>query len=131
LLNGNIWTGEPARNATSQESFGPRIEAVAIAGRRFLAAGTNQEIKAYIGANTQVLDLSGRLAVPGFIDSHVHFLQGGFQLLEVDMKDARSETEFLRRLAERAKTLPHGRWIEGGNWDEEAWPDAKLPTRWT
>ncbi len=130
LVNGKIWTGEPESKAGSRKSFGPRIEAVAISNGRFLAGGTNEEIKTYIGDETQVIDLGGRAAVPGFIDDHVHFMQGGFQLLAVDLKDARSETEFVRRLAEKAKSLPPGRWIEGGDWDEEAWPDAKLPTRW-
>lgn len=130
LLNGKIWTGDPASKAGSRESFGPLIEAVAISNGRFLDGGSSEEIKTYIGKKTQVIDLDGRLAVPGFIDDHVHFMQGGFQLLTVDLKDARSETEFVRRLAEKAKSLPPGRWIEGGDWDEEAWPDAKLPTRW-
>ena len=130
LLNGKIWTGEPAAQSDAGRSFGARIEAVAISNGRFLAGGTSDEIRAYIGENTQVIDLGGRLAVPGFIDSHVHFMDGGFQLLSVDLKDARSEAEFVRRIAEKAKSLPAGRWIEGGEWDEEAWPDAKLPTRW-
>ncbi len=121
LIGGKIWTGElPARI----------VQGAAIANARILAVGTNEEVRAFAGTNTQVIDLRGRLAVPGFIDSHVHFLEGGFRLLEVNMKDARDETEFVRRLAEKAKAVPAGRWIQGGNWDEEAWPDAKLPTRW-
>ncbi len=57
-------------------------------------------------------------------------MDGGFQLLEIDLKDTHDEAEFVRLIAEKAKSIPPGRWIEGGNWDEEAWPDAKLPTRW-
>ena len=87
-------------------------------------------MQAYVGPNTQEIDLQGRAAIPGFIDAHVHFIQGGFQLLEIDLKNTRSEAEFVERIAERAKTLKPGRWMEGGNWDEEAWPDSKLPTRW-
>jgi predicted amidohydrolase YtcJ len=130
LLNGKIWTGEAASQAGGRNSFGPHVEAVAISNGRFLAGGTSDEMRAYVASGTQVIDLGGRLAIPGFIDDHVHFMDGGFQLLSVDLKDARSEAEFARRIAERAKTLPAGRWIEGGDWDEEAWPDAKLPTRW-
>jgi predicted amidohydrolase YtcJ len=130
LLNGNIWTGGLSPEEKSMGEPGPRVEAVAISNGRFLALGTSGEIKAYIGKNTKVIDLGGRLAIPGFIDDHTHFISGGFQLLTVDLKDARSEAEFIKRLAEKAKTLPAGRWIQGGDWDEEAWPDAKLPTRW-
>ena len=82
------------------------------------------------GPNTTVIDLRGRLVVPGLADSHVHFIQGGFQLLSVDLKDARSEEEFVRRIGAKAGTLPAGRWMLGGNWDEEAWPSEKLPNRW-
>lgn len=130
LLNGKIWTGELPPQDLAKGNPGSPIEAVAISSGHFLAMGTNEEIKAYIGGKTQVIDLHGRLALPGFIDDHTHFIQGGFQLLTVDLKDARSEDEFVKRLAEKAKTLPPGRWIQGGDWDEEAWPDAKLPTRW-
>ncbi|HEV2352311.1 MAG TPA: amidohydrolase [Terriglobia bacterium] len=130
LLNGKIWTGELPPEEKFRGDFGPRIEAVAISNGRFLALGTNEEIKAYISKNTKIIDLGGRLALPGFIDDHTHFINGGFQLLTVDLKDARSEAEFVKRLAQKAKTLPTGRWIQGGDWDEEAWPDAKLPTRW-
>jgi predicted amidohydrolase YtcJ len=130
LLHGKIWTGEPAGKAGSQEGFGPRVEAVAIVNGRFLAAGSSDEMRAYVGPTTRVIDLEGRLAVPGFIDSHVHFVNGGFRLLQLDLKNAKDEAEFTRRIAEKAKALPPGRWILGGNWDEQAWPSAKLPTRW-
>ena len=105
-------------------------EAVAIANGRILGVGSDGEIRAWIGAKTEVLDLCGRLVVPGLGDSHVHFIQGGFQLLAVDLKSARDEGEFVRRIAARAKTLPAGRWMLGGNWDEEAWSSESLPNRW-
>jgi len=92
-------------------------EAVAIANGRILAVGSNGEIQAYAGRNTKVVDLKGRLAVPGLIDSHAHFIVGGFQLLSVNLKDAHSEEEFTRRIAEKAKTLAPGRWLMGGEWD--------------
>jgi hypothetical protein len=130
LLQGKIWTGEPAAT-TGETSASTRIvEAVAIANGRILAVGRDEEIRAYKGPNTEVVDLGGRLVVPGLADSHVHFIQGGFQLLAVDLKDARSEEEFVRRIAAKAKTLPPGRWMQGGDWDEEAWPSEKLPNRW-
>ena len=130
LLHGKIWTGEPATEAGTQKGPASPVEAVAVANGRFLAVGTDDEIRAYVGPGTRVIHLQGRLAVPGLIDSHVHFVDGGFQLLRIDLKDARSEEEFVRRIAEKARTLPAGRWLLGGNWDEQAWPSAKLPTRW-
>ena len=121
LLNGRIWTGEAASTQ--------RTEAVAMVNGRILAGGSNEEIRACAGAASRVIDLGGRLAVPGFIDGHTHFIEGGFRLLEVELKDSKNEEEFVRRLAERARALPAGRWIQGGNWDEENWPSANLPTR--
>jgi len=130
LLHGKIWTGEPV--ATTGETPAPArvVEAVAIANGRILAVGGDEEIRTCKGLNTEVVDLRGRLVVPGLADSHVHFIQGGFQLLAVDLKDAHSEEEFVRRIADKARTLPPGRWMQGGNWDEEAWPSEKLPDRW-
>jgi hypothetical protein len=130
LLHGKIWSGEPV--ATTGKTTAPVriVEAVAIANGRILAVGRDEEIRTYKGPNTEVVDLRGRLVVPGLADSHVHFIQGGFQLLAVDLKDARSEEEFVRRIADKARTLPPGRWMQGGDWDEEAWPSRKLPNRW-
>jgi predicted amidohydrolase YtcJ len=106
------------------------VEAVAISNGRILAVGTSEQMRAYVGPNTQEINLQGRPAMPGFIDGHVHFIQGGFQLLAIDLKNTRSEAEFIERIGKKAKTLKPGRWMQGGNWDEEAWPDSKLPTRW-
>ena len=125
LLHGKIWTGEPAGAKEGAARF---AEAVAIANGRILAVGSNAEIHAYTGQNTRVVDLKGRLAVPGLIDSHAHFIDGGFQLLSVDLKDARSEEEFTRRIGKKARTLAPGRWLMGGDWDEQAWASARLPT---
>src|ERR1035437_10310739 len=79
-------------------------EAVAIANGLFLAVGTSSDIQTYIGRNTKIIDLKGRLAVPGLIDSHAHFIYGGFQLLSVNLKDARTEEEFTRRITDRKST---------------------------
>jgi hypothetical protein len=124
LLHGKVWTGETAGANRAQFA-----QAVAIANGRILAVGSDAEIEAYIGGNSKTIDLQGRLAVPGLIDSHAHFIDGGFQLLSIDLKDARSEEEFTRRIGEKARTLAPGRWLLGGDWDEQAWPSAKLPTR--
>jgi len=96
---------------------------------RIMAVGSDAEIQAHAGRDTKVVDLKGRLAVPGLIDSHAHFIWGGFQLLSVNLKDARSEEEFTRRIAAKARTLAPGRWMMGGEWDEQAWASARLPTR--
>lgn len=125
LLDGKIWTGE--REPSGQSRF---AQALAVAGGRFIAVGSNAEVLALQGKHTRVIRLGGRLVVPGFIDSHVHLVGGGFQILALDLKNVRSEEEFVNRISDRAQELPPGRWLRGGNWDEEAWPSRALPTRW-
>ncbi len=120
VLGAKVWTGDLRQ---------PWAEALAISREHILAVGSTEEIRALIGSRTQVLEVKGGLVLPGFIDNHTHFLNGGFQLLSVDLRDARDPQEFARRIAERAKTLPPGRWITGGNWDHELWPGAPLPRK--
>jgi predicted amidohydrolase YtcJ len=107
----------------------PRSEAVAVVGDRIVAVGTAAEIDAWRGERTRVIDAGGKLVLPGFNDAHVHFVSGGLQLDSVDLKDADSPEEFARRIAARAKTLPKGEWITGGDWDEQRFNRPELPTR--
>ena len=75
------------------------------------------------------IDLQRRLVVPGFNDSHVHLVDGATALVEVDLRGAASAADLGARLQGYAKTQPKGRWILGGYWDHEAWPEKSLPTR--
>ena len=130
LRHGRLWTGEPYAAPGEKPPATRWAQALAASNGRIVAVGTDSEIETYVGPKTRVIDLAGRLAMPGFNDSHVHFVDGSFQLLEVDLKLTPNEGEFARRIGDKARSLPAGRWLLGGNWDEEAWPDAKLPTRW-
>src|SRR5262245_35713197 len=107
----------------------PNAEAVAILGSRIIAVGSNDEIHKLAGTNTRTIDARGGLVLPGFNDAHVHFMSGGFQLASVDLRDANTPQEFAERIRAFAAKIPKGRWITGGDWDHERWPDAKLPTR--
>ena len=107
----------------------PRASAVAVRDGRVVAAGTDEQIAGLVGPRTRVVELGGRLVVPGFNDAHVHFLSGGFGLLSVDLRGAKDETDLAERLGAHAKTLPPGTWILEGNWDHEAWPSKREPTR--
>ena len=75
-----------------------------------------------------MIDATGRFIVPGFIDSHVHFLDGGFKLASVQLRDADSPEEFARRIGAFAETVPPGTWITGGDWDHQLW-GGELPHR--
>ena len=103
-------------------------EAFAVLGNRIVAVGTNSEIRALAGANTKTIDAGGKLVIPGFNDSHVHFLDGGAGLSSVDLRDAKTPQEFVERIKNFAAKLPKGRWILNGNWDHENWTPNNLPT---
>jgi predicted amidohydrolase YtcJ len=111
LTGGRIWTG--AHFARSLVIRDGRIES----------------IDAAIPNDAARIDLRGRLAVPGFIDNHLHFVTGGLQLERVQLRDATTRDAFTRRIAQRAQTLGEGRWILGGGWDEQQWSPARVPSR--
>jgi len=120
FIRGKIWTGNAGQ---------PWVEALACQVGRILAAGTNEEIKKLAGGETEVIDLEGRLVLPGFIDSHVHFLNGGFSLMSIQLRDAVSRQEFVSRIAAKAKTLAKGVWILNGDWDHTQFSPPELPRR--
>ena len=107
----------------------PLAEAIAIYQNHIVAVGSTRDIKALAGNTTRVIDAKQRLVLPGFNDAHTHFLSGGFQLSSVDLRDANSPQEFAERIRVFAAKLPKGRWITGGDWDHERWPETRLPTR--
>jgi predicted amidohydrolase YtcJ len=117
--NAKIWTVDPQN---------PQAEALAIAGGKILAVGSNAEMKKLIGSKTKVVDVKGKRMLPGFIDNHTHFMSGGFQLQNVDLRNSKDEVDFARRIKERAEMKP-GRWITGGDWDHDNWPGGNLPTK--
>jgi len=119
ITNANIWTGNPLQ---------PDAKAIAVIGDRIVEVGGAEEIERWRGTATTVIDAGGRRLVPGFNDAHVHLVDGGRQLDSVDLKDAATPAEFARRIGERAKAKP-GEWILGGDWDDQRWTPAALPTR--
>jgi len=119
VVNAIVWTGNEAL---------PRAEAVAADGERILAVGSNIEIAALAATPTRIIDAKGAMLLPGFIDSHVHFVDGGQALASVQLRDAATPEEFTRRIAEFAATAEPGEWITGGTWDHENW-GGELPRR--
>jgi predicted amidohydrolase YtcJ len=120
LHGGTIFTVDPA---------GPWAEAVAVCGDRIAAVGRSADLLREASPRARRIDLQGRLVVPGFNDSHVHLIDGANELVEVDLRSSKDAGEMAARLAAYVATQPKGRWILGGFWDHEAWPDKALPTR--
>ena len=105
------------------------VQALAIRGDRILAVGSGKEIQKLKGAKTEVIDLHGRVVMPGFNDAHVHLASAGMTKLRVNLEGSKSLEEMKARIAERAKTASEGEWLTGRGWDHTLWPGAKLPTR--
>ncbi len=118
VLNATIWTGDPEH---------PLAEALLVSGERIVTVGTSADVRSQVGDAT-VIDATGRFIVPGFIDAHSHFLDGGFRLASVQLRDADSPAELSRRIGEFAATVPPGTWITGGDWDHQRW-GGELPHR--
>lgn len=120
VVYGKIWTGNETQ---------PYAEAMAIRSDSIIAVGSRNDIELYEGSATQKIEaIEGQLIVPGFIDTHTHFVEGGFRLSQVQLRDAKTPKEFIARIKAYALTLPEGAWILGGDWDHENW-GGELPDR--
>ena len=119
VIYGRVWTGDSAK---------PWAQAVAISGEKISGVGDSSRIAAQVGPATRVIR-NGAMVVPGFMDGHTHFIYGGFQLTQVDLRDADSPKEFVRRIKNYAAKAKPGEWILGGNWDHERWAGTPLPDR--
>ena len=118
IVNARVWTGDARR---------PWADAVFIRGERIEAVGSSAEVRKLAG-EARTVDARGMMLTPGFIDAHVHFLDGGFALASVQLRDARTKEEFVRRIKAFAGTVPAGTWILNGDWDHENW-GGELPSR--
>ena len=120
LLHGHILTEDTSDSTT---------QAVAILGERIVAVGTDKQIRALVGPSTRVIDLHGRTATPGLIDSHAHIAEGGVdEVFHIPLTDAKSIAEIAKLVAAKATTLKPGEWVLGAGWDEGKLSEKRLPT---
>ncbi|MBC7927922.1 MAG: amidohydrolase, partial [Bryobacteraceae bacterium] len=108
------------------ESAQPAAEALAVRGDRIAAVGSNAEIAKLAGPKTKVVDLGGRLAVPGFIEGHGHFMGIGEFRMNLNLREAQSWNDIVDQVGRAAKTAKPGDWIIGRGWHQSKW--TKVPT---
>jgi len=118
LHNGKIVTVDASR---------PEAQAIAVRAGLIAAVGSNDEIKAYIGPSTRVVDLGGRLAIPGFIESHAHFTSLGESKVTLNLTKARTWDEIVAQAGEAARKARPGDWILGRGWHQEKWETRPVP----
>ncbi len=119
-LNGIVYTADGKFS---------RAEALAVRGGRIVAVGTDKGVRMLAGERTSVHDLKGRCVTPGFIDSHGHMTSlGSFSSGRLDLHDARTFDDVVRRVGEAAAKAAPGEWILGGRWDQSLWGERDFPT---
>jgi len=118
LVNGKIVTVDDRT---------PQVRALAVEGGLIVAVGDDSDIRPYIGSGTQVIDLEGRLAIPGFIEGHAHFLGLGQSLMRLDLKNAATWSEIVSMVEQEVQRKKPGDWIVGRGWHQDKWQDTPEP----
>lgn len=116
-FNGKIWTGD---------SSNPYAKAIATKGNKIMYVGDDANL--LTGSTTKMIDLEGKMMVPGFIDNHTHFLLGGYALASVKLKEVKTKEDFINTIKIFCKEHPGDAWIQGGDWDHEGW-GGELPRK--
>lgn len=138
LVNGSIYTldwadpdpeGTPAADAPYDpaEGWHPDAEAVAVRDGRIVFVGSSSEAERFQGSSTEVMDLQGATVIPGLIESHVHLVQLGQFLSQIDLVGVDTESEAVELARRWAQDVPAGDWVLGSGWDEGAWAN-RYPT---
>ena len=118
LRNGKVVTVDSAQ---------PEAQAIAVRGYEIVAVGSDEDIEPYIGDDTEVIDLAGRLAIPGFIEGHGHFMSLGRAQMILDLTQVRNWDEIVAMVGTAAADAPADAWITGRGWHQEKWD--RLPDR--
>ncbi|MFD8636770.1 amidohydrolase family protein, partial [Streptomyces sp. NPDC059656] len=118
FTHGPVFTVDPART---------RATSLAVIGDRIAAVG-HDEVRELVGPGTEVVDLTGKLLLPGFQDSHVHPVFAGVEMAECDLTETVTVDDYLARIRAYADAHPDREWITGGGWSMESF-EGGLPTR--
>ena len=118
FVNGAVYTVDAARTWA---------QAVAVRGDRIVAVGSDDDVSALRGTSTEVVDLAGRMLLPGFQDAHVHPVSGGIDMLQCDLHDLGTKQEYLDAIAAYASSHPDEEWILGGGWSQDVFPRGCPP----
>src|SRR6266508_474702 len=122
VLNGRITTFDPQR---------PEAEALLAVDGHVELVGSTADVRAAASRlpNVEMLDLAGRRAVPGFTDSHIHFVNYGLNLERVELTGAPSLAVVQQRIAAAVRAAGPGEWVRGWGWDHSVWTDPRFPDR--
>lgn len=119
VTNARIYTVDDTR---------PVVAAMAVRDGKVLFTGSVREAMALRGPSSRIVDLDGRVVIPGMVDAHAHLLGLGQSLRNVNLVGAKSYDEVIARVVSFAKGQPAGTWILGRGWDQNQWGDTRFPT---
>src|SRR3989454_174416 len=120
ILNARIYTVNPQQ---------PSAEALAISGEKIIAVGSTNEIQKYRNASTKIIDAQSHFVLPGFVDCHIHFMDGSMGLTRVDLNDAKTVTEIQKRVKDYAESHLQEPWITGMGWTYPTFGPSALPNK--
>jgi predicted amidohydrolase YtcJ len=119
LRGGKVVTLNPER---------PVAEAIAVTGERITVVGSTAEVDPYVGPETRVIELEGALVIPGFIESHAHFMDLGTSRMKLDLTATDSAQQIAAMVEQTVGKAPEGAWIQGHGWDQNDWEAKEFPT---
>ena len=120
IVNARVYTLNPQQ---------PWAEAVAISGDKIVAVGSAHDVAPYRGSSTKVIDAGKRLVLPGFVDCHIHFMDGSLGLTQVDLNGAKTVAEIQKRVKVYAAAHPREAWITGMGWTYPTFKPSGLPDK--
>lgn len=118
-INAVIWTGDSSN-----------LKATSLAVKDSVILFVGNEYQKYKGKNTEIIDLKGKIIIPGFIDNHTHFLSGGYQLASLNLRNVTSQEGFIDVVRNFIQPLSDKRWVLGGDWDHEGWGGVLPSKEW-
>lgn len=131
FTNARLWSKTPSRINPYKEytfEFPQDHNALGVIDSKIAIIGTKDEVLSKCNGKTIIIDAKNGMLLPGFTDCHVHFLDGGFRLLSLNLRNCKSKEEFIKTLKEYAAKRPSGSWILGGNWNHQKW-NGELPDK--
>ncbi|MBX3396065.1 MAG: amidohydrolase [Phycisphaerae bacterium] len=120
VINARIWTADELQKSAT---------AMLVREGVFIHVGDESSARSKTRQGARIIDAGGRIVIPGLIDSHLHLIDGGLQLSRLNLRDVPDRPAFIEAVRRRATETPPGRWIQGGRWSTESWPDPTQPNK--
>lgn len=116
-------------NVRTMDEKLPRAQSIVVSNNKIIFVGKDSETKKFIGEKTKIIDAKGKLVLPGFNDAHTHILGIGNLFSAIDLRFARTPQEMVEKIKYQLRFLPKGRWVLGGQWNNEKWSPNALPNK--